>query len=110
MSIGSKIREFGESRYSTIKEFADALDMAPSNLQKYMADEFGVGTKILRRLRALGCDLNWLFDDNDKLNENVIIKKLTIENRELQNELNQMKKSFEMIAKVAEGKIDYKKK
>lgn len=66
MSIGRKIREFGESRFSSVKEFADALEMAPSNLQSYMRDDFGVGQKILKKLRSLGCDLNWLLDDNDE--------------------------------------------
>lgn len=96
MSIGSKIRQFGEKNYASVKEFADALDMAPSNLQSYMRDDFGVGTKILTKLRNLGCDLNWLFDDDIECKET-----------EKTKEIYELRKELSIIKEEA---LEYKKK
>lgn len=72
MTTGKRIRLFGETVYESIKDFAVDLNMAPSNLQKYMNSEREPGMGILLRMLEMGCNLNWLlsgkgrmFADND---------------------------------------------
>ncbi len=54
------MRLFGETVYNSVKEFAEAVKMAPPNLQKYMNDDREPGSGVLRKLFALGCNINWL--------------------------------------------------
>lgn len=61
--IGEKLRDFGISRFGSIKEFAEALDMSPPNLQQYLRGDREPGSPILQKLSELGCDLNWLLSD-----------------------------------------------
>ena len=59
--IGSRLKEFGESRYKTLKEFAEALEMHPSSLiSKYFSGSSIPGGEFLTKLSALGCDIYWL--------------------------------------------------
>ncbi|HVZ38926.1 MAG TPA: helix-turn-helix transcriptional regulator [Candidatus Kapabacteria bacterium] len=71
-TTGGRMRTFGETVYNSVKEFAEAVKMAPPNLQKYMNDDREPGSGVLRKLYALGCNVNWLltgqgdmFADND---------------------------------------------
>lgn len=61
--IGSRLREFGSVRFTSLKEFAEALEMQPSNLQAYLKGEREPGAQVLKKLRNLGCDINWLLGD-----------------------------------------------
>lgn len=54
------MRLFGETVYNSVKEFAEAVKMAPPNLQKYMNDDREPGSGVLRKLYNLGCNINWL--------------------------------------------------
>ncbi len=74
MTLGQKIRQFGEKNFNTVKDFADAMDMQAPSLQKYLNDEREPGSPVLRRLRKLGCDLNWLFDNNNERAHNPLNK------------------------------------
>ncbi len=60
--LSERLKEFGLSRYGSIKLFAHALEMQPSNLQAYLRGEREPGPVIIKKLSALGCDLNWLFN------------------------------------------------
>ena len=97
MQIGEKIRLFGEQNFKRIKDFAEALDMPPSSLQIYMRGESGPGPKMLARLRKLGCDLNWLFDDEETAPPAISpilmqLEELKKENKELRNKIEQIDK------------------
>lgn len=58
--IGSRLREFGEVHFASMKKFAEALDMRPQNLGAYLAGERVPGNKMEAKLRAMGCDIIWL--------------------------------------------------
>ncbi len=92
MKIGDKIRTFGVTKYGSIKAFASEMDMQPSSLQSYMRDERLPGTPILKKLKHLGCSIDWLLDETDdkdhpspKINE---VEKLRLENKELKRKIN----------------------
>ena len=65
-SIGNKIKEFGEKKYGSIKNLAENLGMSLQNLSQYINDKFKPGTILLRRLKKAGCDLNWLYSDEQE--------------------------------------------
>lgn len=71
-TLGDRLRKFGEAVYGSIEDFARALKVAPSNLQKYFNGERNPGLAMLQRLHELGCNINGLisgegamFADND---------------------------------------------
>lgn len=71
MDIHQKLRQFANAKFDSIKDFAKALGMEAPSLQVYLRQPDSdsrsskPGYPILLRLRNLGCDLNWLFDDDD---------------------------------------------
>lgn len=71
MSIGKRLREFAESKYGSIKSLAEAIEVKPPNLQKYLRDEREPGTATLIKLKKVGCDINWLlFGESEMLTNN----------------------------------------
>jgi transcriptional regulator with XRE-family HTH domain len=103
MSIGEKMRRFGLSRYSSLGEFATALDMSLASLSQYLNDKSLPGAKILQKLRGLGCDMNWLLDENET--SQVISSKdlITERMRELMQENAELKERFGKIVTLAEA-------
>jgi hypothetical protein len=63
-SIGTRIVEWGQSRYGSdrgwLTRCAADLEMDPSSLQKYIRNERRPGVDFQAKLRALGCDIEWL--------------------------------------------------
>lgn len=58
--IGERIRKFGELVYGSVEEYARAMKIAPSNVQKYFNGERNPGLSTLQRLNELGCNINAL--------------------------------------------------
>ena len=59
-NLGERLRKFGEIVYGSVEDFARALKVAPSNLQKYFSGERNPGLAMLQRLHELGCNINAL--------------------------------------------------
>jgi hypothetical protein len=66
-TAGDRLRFFGETVYDSVKEYALAIKMAPPNLQKYMNNEREPGSTVLRKLYALGCNINWLLSGQGEM-------------------------------------------
>lgn len=69
MHAGERLRLFAETKYvharGPISALAKAIEMRPSNLQKYLkSGQFpegrGAGATVMPRLAAIGCNINWL--------------------------------------------------
>ena len=58
--IGKRLREFGLSKFTSMAEFARALDLPPQSLNSYLSGNFMPGNKMQSKLRELGCDIEWL--------------------------------------------------
>jgi SOS-response transcriptional repressor LexA len=58
-TIGDRLKQFGE-KYTTLSDYAEALGMSYENLYQYLSGKAKPGFKIQERLRALGCDIEWL--------------------------------------------------
>mgnify|MGYP001568720251 CR=1 FL=1 len=101
--MGDRIRKFGLEKFGSIKEFAEAMGMSPSNLQAYLQDRREPGTPILKRLIELGCDMDWLFtgeNNNDKRLK--IIEEQSQQIKELEKENRILRESIGRISSITE--------
>lgn len=64
MTIGEKLRFFAENYIGSVAKLAELLDMKPPSLYVYLNNESIPGGDILRKLKDLGCDINWLLSDS----------------------------------------------
>lgn len=69
-SIGGRIRLFGEVAFEKQRRFAEAMEMAPGNLMKYLNDDSEPGTPILRKLWILGCSTEWVLYNEGEMYAN----------------------------------------
>jgi transcriptional regulator with XRE-family HTH domain len=65
-TLGDRLREYGEKNYESLKDFAKALGMAPSNLQKYLNNEHTPKSRFKKKLRAIGADVDYIIDGKSK--------------------------------------------
>ena len=66
--VGECLRKFTEDNFKLIKDFAAALNVHPSTIQSsYFNGRSLPGSKMLSKLLALGCDLNWLLSKESDL-------------------------------------------
>ena len=85
LEIGHRFRQFGEERYSSMAEYARALNIKPRQLYDYFNGKSLPGNKLQEKLRALGCDLNWLLTGLDREETN--------------------KKFSEMVARISQQEV-----
>lgn len=64
MDIGEKLRFFSENYIGSVAKLAELLGMKPPSLYVYLNNESIPGGDILRKLKDLGCDINWLLSDS----------------------------------------------
>jgi repressor LexA len=87
--ISKRLREFGEEKYSSMTEFARALNMMPQTLNSYLSGVAGIGPKMQRRLRKLDCNIEWLMtgynvmdfigtEENDLLIDTIPLVKIPV--------------------------------
>jgi transcriptional regulator with XRE-family HTH domain len=100
--IGEKLRKFGIEKFGSVKTFAEALGMKPPTLQVYLRGISEPGANILRKLKNLGCDINWLLSEEEVKHGAVAersqpyadynnkIKELEEENRLLRDQLSEI--------------------
>jgi transcriptional regulator with XRE-family HTH domain len=59
-TTAERLRQWGKEHFKTMAAFAVALGMNPSNLNDYLSGRTLPGNSLQERLRALGCDIEWL--------------------------------------------------
>ena len=114
MSLGSKIKEFGEKKFSSMKEFAEALGIKREQLYPYFNGKVLPGSEFLLKLKNLGCDINWLLsdDENPPPETDALLKRRLAE---LEEENKRLRDSISRMVLLAEeelrkGKIKRRKK
>lgn len=94
MTIGEKLRFFAENSIGSVAKFAELLGMKPPSLYVYLNNESIPGGDLLRKLKDLGCDINWLLseDENPPPETNQLlqarIKELEEENQRLRDSIS----------------------
>jgi len=80
--IGERLRLFGQAKFSSMTDFANALGVKPQTLNSYLSGKVRPGNSLEARLKKMGCDIIWL--EYGK-NEQEI-------NQEFQSMVNRLKK------------------
>ena len=68
MDLGSKIKEFGLSKFKTLGEFAEALDVKKESLSRYINNKVEPKASLFVKLAELGCDLTEMLTEDSSSN------------------------------------------
>jgi transcriptional regulator with XRE-family HTH domain len=116
MTLGDKLRKFGVDRFGSVKLFAEALGMQPPSLQAYLRGTREPGAGILKRLKDLGCSIDWLLSEDDNaedISPPIDVDKLKAEKDRLEEENRSLRASIGQISvltQVVENKKKYRRK
>ena len=103
MEIGARFKEFAQNNFSSIDQFARAIEMKPPNLRStYFKGVSVPGGELLIKLANLGCDIHWLLTGETYSS---VMQQLSDRKKELEKELLEKDK---IISKVAEAIPLYK--
>ncbi len=79
MTVGERLREFGEKLYGKrgMSKFAEALEMTPQSLQNYLKTSKKPGNTFQDKLRNLGADVEYIMTGEQKnvIQSNIIMAK-----------------------------------
>lgn len=78
-TIGKRLSDFAKKNYGTIKALAEAIDVRPQALNTYIHDKSKPGNALQEKLRAVGCDIEWLMTGEKKEQSANVVKKLSSE-------------------------------
>jgi transcriptional regulator with XRE-family HTH domain len=89
MSIGEKLKEWGKEKYGNLTILAQLLDITQPSLSRYINNKTEPGAGILKKLKKLGCNIDWLLSESADLppppDTVDRIKELEEENRNLRD-------------------------
>ena len=116
MTIAQKLEAFAINKFGNIKALAMALGTKPASFYKYLGDSprSEPGAKILKKLKAVGCDINWLLsEDEAELNDtgppDVDKLQLKAENDRLEEENRLLRGKLSQITLLTQA-VEMKKK
>lgn len=81
--FGRKLKLFAKRNYGGVVKLSERLGMTQAQLSNYIIGHNKPGLEVMRRLGRLGCDLNWLINDQEseleklKQDKESILRKLT---------------------------------
>lgn len=93
MTFETKLRSWIESNFPKLNNFSSLMGIQQSTLSRYLKGEQKPGYEFLDKIRKLGCDLNWLLDDDKSLLKEPFIKYEAKEDyKEVLSELHEITK------------------
>jgi len=116
-NIGKKLKEFGLKKFKGITPFAKALGVKREQLYPYFNNKTIPGGGMLKKLKDMGCDINWLLADDEgppavkepsaeyKIKQlESAKKKLETENADLRAQIGHITAAVQAAGKIAEIK------
>ena len=102
MTLGEKLRLFGEYHCGNMKNFADELGLKQSNLSGYTTGQVSPGLNLLKKLLVMGCDINWLIADSTETEDD---RNFANQERDIMVKtlMAQVKNQKELLAKFTEA-------
>jgi hypothetical protein len=105
LSLGVKIKEFGEEKFETVVSFSEATGKSTTDLYRYFNGKVVPGADFILRLKQLGCDINWLLSDDNTSNvsksgNNPTIRMLEKENHLLKTEVKNLHSLLSKLEKL----------
>jgi hypothetical protein len=104
--VGKRLEEFARSRFILLKDFAEAVGIASSNLKThYFTGKNLPGSEMIAKLISLGCNIHWLYFGkyNNPVKEHVIENKVTKLKKEISNlkeENENLRNSLKQISSI----------
>ena len=94
MVLGEKIKVFGLEKFGSLKAFAEAVGKTPPDLSQYIGPDAkrDPGAGFLKKLYDLGCDMNWLFNDDENKNDNPLLDEIERLRKEVKLQKEALKK------------------
>jgi len=103
--FGEKLREWGIAEYGNLAKLAEAMDILPSSLTRYLKGDRLPGYPMLEKLNSLGMDMRWLFrDEKGVFTVNEKSEPYRTEEQRLREENKQLKKQLEQIISILQNK------
>lgn len=109
-----KIKQFASEKFGTMTALARELGMSLPHLSQYAHLTNAPGIEFFIKLRALGCDLNWLLSDSEMRAvaepsthysaDKMKIEELEKENFDLKSQLTDIQKAADLIKKAMNKK------
>lgn len=115
MNFGEKLKLFALEKFGSLTNLAIALGMSIGHLSQYVNGVNKPGMDFLAKLKALGCDLNWLLSDSpDQPPETnqllqARLKELEEENARLRDSISRFCLLAQEVARQKKGKQKPKK-
>jgi transcriptional regulator with XRE-family HTH domain len=67
MVFGKRLELVAKTKYKNMVAFAEALKIKPQHLHRIIRGDNFPGEDLLRKIRALGFDINWLLDEGNEI-------------------------------------------
>lgn len=100
MTTGQKLKVFAQDKFGSINLFAEAIGMKAPGLYDYFNDRSTPGGDLLKKLLKMGCDINWLLNDNEEPDVNSppeTVEALKAKNSQLEEENQRLRDTFGQI-------------
>ena len=96
MEQGEKLKAFAKLNFDSLKDLADALDITQTTLSRYVQGQREPTAEILRKLQKLGCDMNWLLNDDDDSPPNTIQ-----DNKSMEEQIRHLRDRIKQVSQVS---------
>lgn len=80
-TTGDRLKLFAIRNFGTVTALCEALNMTPQGLYAYISNRSKPGSALQEKLRAVGCDIEWLMTGKEKSTQQVA--KPTMDEREV---------------------------
>lgn len=69
-----KLKYWILKNFNTISAFSDELGISQTNISRYLNGTRKPGYRFFKKIKKMGCDLNWLFEDEPKESKSLFKK------------------------------------
>jgi transcriptional regulator with XRE-family HTH domain len=67
--FGEKIKAFAKKKFGSLTNLCEKIEMSTQQMWAYTSENSKPSYDVLVKLYQIGCDLNWLVDENKPINE-----------------------------------------
>lgn len=114
MNFNEKLRFWIVQKYGSIKKFANILGIHYTTVHSYVSGHREPNIQFLNKIKDLGCDMNWLLEDNIGTEEYLVKEKSppykSDRIKELEEENARLRESIGRILSITQAEIEKKHK
>ncbi len=69
-TIGARLKSFAKEKFGTLSKMAQAMGISQATLSQYTTNRYSPGVQMQKRLREVGCDIEWLMTGDNSRGRN----------------------------------------